>query len=129
MRDHSRLRYSSSAFRYYICICRICWIRLKFAFIFRRCFIFSPDVPVKLDYQGKRVDMTHGPLAGILMGLGQLNNSELKLRKISYKHGLLGFDKLVNFVLTEWTNDIKKNQLPSLLGGVGPMHSLVQLST
>ncbi|KAL0269663.1 UNVERIFIED_CONTAM: hypothetical protein PYX00_007315 [Menopon gallinae] len=95
--------------------------------LFFKCFIFSPDVPVKLDYQGKRVDMTHGPLAGILMGLGQLNNSELKLRKISYKHGLLGFDKLVNFVLTEWTNDIKKNQLPSLLGGVGPMHSLVQL--
>lgn len=96
--------------------------------VFFRCFIFSPEVPVKLDYQGKRVDMTHGPLAGILMGLGQLNNSELRLRKISHRHGLLGFDKLLNFVLSEWTNDIKKNQLPSLLGGVGPMHSLVQLS-
>ena len=94
-----------------------------------RCFIFSPEVPVKLDYHGKRVDMSHGSLAGILMGLGQLNNSELRLRKISHRHGLLGFDKLLNFVLLEWANDIKKNQLPSLLGGVGPMHSLVQLST
>lgn len=72
--------------------------------------------------------MSHGSLAGILMGLGQLNNTELKLRKISHRHGLLGFDKLMNFVLTEWANDIKKNQLPSLIGGVGPMHSLVQLS-
>ncbi|KAK6635316.1 hypothetical protein RUM44_000567 [Polyplax serrata] len=95
--------------------------------VYSRCFIFSPEVHIKLDYQGKRVDMSHGSLTGILMGLGQLNNSELKLRKITHRHGLLGFDKLVNFVLTEWAHDIKKNQLPSLLGGVGPMHSLVQL--
>jgi len=30
-------------------------------------------------------------------------------------------------MLTEWLHDIKKNQLPSILGGVGPMYSLVQL--
>ena len=40
---------------------------------------------------------------------------------------LLGFDKLVNFILNEWLQDIKKNQLPSLLVGVGPMHAVVQL--
>lgn len=38
-------------------------------------------------------------------------------------------DKLLAFVLNEWLNDIKKNQLPSVLGGVGPMHSFVQLCT
>ncbi|KDR16670.1 autophagy-related protein 2 homolog A-like [Zootermopsis nevadensis] len=95
--------------------------------IFFRSFYFSREVPIRLDYQGKRVDMTHGPLAGLLMGLGQLNSSELRLKCISYRHGLLGFDKLVTFVLNEWLQDIKKNQLPSLLGGVGPMHALVQL--
>lgn len=71
--------------------------------------------------------MTHGPLAGLLMGLGKLNCSELCLRRITNRHGILGIDKLVTYMLQEWLNDIKKNQLPSLLGGVGPMHSLVQL--
>lgn len=71
--------------------------------------------------------MTHGPLPGLLMGLAQLNCSELKLKRLSYRHGLLGVDKLVNYCVQEWLKDIKKNQLPSLLGGVGPMHSLVQL--
>lgn len=40
---------------------------------------------------------------------------------------ILGMDKLAAFLLNEWATDIKKNQLPSLLGGVGPMYSFVQL--
>lgn len=95
--------------------------------IFFRSFLFSREVPIRLDYQGKRVDMTHGPLAGLLMGLGELNSSEVTLKCISYRHGLLGFDKLITFILNEWLQDIKKNQLPSLLVGVGPMHAVVQL--
>lgn len=94
---------------------------------YSRSVIFAPEVLVRLDYQGKRVDLTHGPLAGLLMGLAQLNCSELRLKRLTHRHGLLGFDKLVSFMLSEWLQDIKKNQLPSLLGGVGPMHSLVQL--
>lgn len=94
---------------------------------FSRSVIFAPEVLVRLDYHGKRVDLTHGPLAGLLMGLAQLNCSELRLKRLTHRHGLLGFDKLVTFLLSEWLQDIKKNQLPSLLGGVGPMHSLVQL--
>ncbi|XP_065221759.1 autophagy-related protein 2 homolog A [Planococcus citri] len=95
--------------------------------IFIKSFIFSPDVPIRLDYEGKRVDMSHGPLAGLIMGLGQLNCSELKLKKLCNRQGILGIDKLITHVLTEWLQDIKKNQLPSILGGVGPMYSLVQL--
>ncbi|KAF5283909.1 hypothetical protein FQA39_LY04729 [Lamprigera yunnana] len=95
--------------------------------VYFRNVIFSPEVPVRLDYQGKRVDMTHGPLPGLLMGLGQLNCSELRLKRLSHRHGLLGVEKLVSYCLHEWLQDIKKNQLPSLLGGVGPMHSVVQL--
>ncbi|XP_076234909.1 autophagy-related 2 [Calliopsis andreniformis] len=95
--------------------------------IYFRSVIFSPEVLVRLDYHGKRVDLTHGPLAGLLMGLAQLNCSELRLKRLTHRHGLLGFDKLITFLLSEWLQDIKKNQLPSLLGGVGPMHSLVQL--
>lgn len=40
---------------------------------------------------------------------------------------LLGVDKVLGYALNEWLQDIRKNQLPGLLGGVGPMHSVVQL--
>lgn len=95
--------------------------------IFFRHVIFSPDVPIRLDYQGKRVELSHGPLAGLLMGLGQLQCSEIRLKKISYRHGILGVDKLINFLIQEWLQDIKKRQLPKILGGVGPMNSFIQL--
>ncbi|KAH0620382.1 hypothetical protein JD844_020772 [Phrynosoma platyrhinos] len=95
--------------------------------IFFREFRFTSEVPIRLDYHGKHVSMDQGTLAGILIGLAQLNCSELKLKKLCYRHGLLGVDKLFSYAISEWLNDIKKNQLPGILGGVGPMHSLVQL--
>lgn len=42
-------------------------------------------------------------------------------------YSLLGFDKLLTYITQEWLQDIKKHQLPSLLGGVGPMYSFVRL--
>ncbi|EMP30978.1 Autophagy-related protein 2 like protein B [Chelonia mydas] len=90
-------------------------------------FRFISEVPIRLDYHGKHVSMDQGTLAGILIGLAQLNCSELKLKRLCYRHGLLGVDKLFSYAIAEWLNDIKKNQLPGILGGVGPMHSLVQL--
>uniref|UniRef100_G3UN22 Autophagy related 2B n=1 Tax=Loxodonta africana TaxID=9785 RepID=G3UN22_LOXAF len=97
--------------------------------VFFREFRFTSEVPIRLDYHGKHVSMDQigGTLAGILIGLAQLNCSELKLKRLFYRHGLLGVDKLFSYAVTEWLNDIKKNQLPGILGGVGPMHSLVQL--
>lgn len=46
---------------------------------------------------------------------------------MSFHFSLLGLEKLLAYIMSEWLNDIKKNQLPSLLGGVGPMYSVVQL--
>ncbi|XP_068195039.1 autophagy-related protein 2 homolog B isoform X2 [Antennarius striatus] len=95
--------------------------------IFFREFRFTCEVPIRLDYHGKHVSMEQGTFAGIIIGLTQLNCSELKLRRLCYRQGLLGVDKLFSYAMNEWLNDIKKNQLPGLLGGVGPIHSLVQL--
>uniref|UniRef100_A0A4W6F250 Autophagy related 2B n=1 Tax=Lates calcarifer TaxID=8187 RepID=A0A4W6F250_LATCA len=95
--------------------------------IFFRSFRFTSEVPIRLDYHGKHVSMEQGTFAGIIIGLTQLNCSELKLRRLCYRQGLLGVDKLFSYAINEWLNDIKKNQLPGLLGGVGPIHSLVQL--
>lgn len=90
--------------------------------------IFSPDVPIRLYYQAKKVEFqTYGPIQGLIMGLASLNCSELRLKRISYRHGLLGFDKLITFLAREWINDIKKNQIPNLLVGVGPIYSFVQI--
>uniref|UniRef100_A0A8B9BHT9 Autophagy related 2B n=1 Tax=Anser brachyrhynchus TaxID=132585 RepID=A0A8B9BHT9_9AVES len=99
----------------------------KISFVYLREFRFTSEVPIRLDYHGKHVSMDQGTLAGILIGLAQLNCSELKLKRLCYRHGLLGVDKLFSYAISEWLNDIKKNQLPGILGGVGPMHSLVQL--
>lgn len=96
-------------------------------FLSFRSIVFSPDVPIRLDYQGKRLDMTHGSIAGLVMGLGHLNCSEFNLRRISNRHGILGIEKLVSYLLQEWLNDIKRTQLPRILGGVGPMHAVIQL--
>lgn len=56
-----------------------------------------------------------------------MNQSELYLKKLTNKHGLLGIDKVIQYAIEEWGRDIKRNQLPSILGGVGPMHSFIQL--
>ncbi|XP_051900923.1 LOW QUALITY PROTEIN: autophagy-related protein 2 homolog A-like [Pristis pectinata] len=95
--------------------------------IYFREFRFTSEVPIWLDYHGKHVTMDQGTFAGILIGLAQLNCSELKLKRLCCRHGLLGVDKVINYALSEWLNDIRKNQLPGILGGVGPMHSVVQL--
>ncbi|XP_029142482.1 autophagy-related protein 2 homolog A, partial [Protobothrops mucrosquamatus] len=96
--------------------------------IYFREFRFTSEVPIWLDYHGKHVTVDQvGTFAGILIGLAQLNCSELKLKRLCCRHGLLGVEKVVNYALTEWLTDIRKNQLPGILGGVGPMHSFVQL--
>eukprot|EP00066_Takifugu_rubripes_P019546 XP_011608812.1 PREDICTED: autophagy-related protein 2 homolog A [Takifugu rubripes] len=95
--------------------------------VYFREFRFTSEVPIWLDYQGKHVVIEQGTFAGILIGLAQLNCSELKLKRLCCRHGLLGVDKVIQYAVTEWVTDIRKNQLPGILGGVGPMHSVVQL--
>lgn len=51
------------------------------------------------------------------MGLAQLNCSEIRLKRVNHRHGILGTDRLFAFLSSEWSQDITKNQLPSLLGG------------
>lgn len=92
-------------------------------------FVFSPEVPIRIDYMGKRVNMDHGPWAGIVMGLAQLNCLQINLKRLSYKQGLLGFDKLIKYACDQWVHDITKNQIPSLISGVGPMNALFKLFT
>ncbi|XP_052273890.1 autophagy-related protein 2 homolog A-like isoform X2 [Dreissena polymorpha] len=93
--------------------------------VFIKTFVFSPEVPIILDYHGK-FDSEHGTLAG-LGGLVSLNKVELKLKRLSYKKGLLGLDRVLKFCGNEWLTDIRVNQLPTIVGGFGPLHAFVQL--
>ena len=92
-----------------------------------RSFTFARDVPIRIDYSAKYMDLAHGAVAGILSGLTSLNCSELTLKKVHYRNGISGLDKLITLLVTEWLTDIRQNQIPRILGGVGPMHSFLQL--
>lgn len=48
--------------------------------------MFTPAVPIRLDYVGKHIDIEQR-LQGLLIGLAQLNRSELKLKSLHYKQG------------------------------------------
>ncbi|XP_075148411.1 autophagy-related 2 [Haematobia irritans] len=87
---------------------------------------FSPDISICFDYHGRRVELSKGPIAGLLMGLGQLQCSEIILKKIVYRRGILGIEKVLTFLAKEWLRDIKRNQLPKILSGVGPTHAFLQ---
>eukprot|EP00088_Acartia_fossae_P059445 TRINITY_DN7056_c0_g1_i2.p1 TRINITY_DN7056_c0_g1~~TRINITY_DN7056_c0_g1_i2.p1 ORF type:complete len:712 (+),score=179.37 TRINITY_DN7056_c0_g1_i2:77-2137(+) len=97
--------------------------------LYFKSFKFSPAVPIRIDYVGKYVDMTQGALTGILAGLAQLNCSEITLKELEFRQGVLGLDKLLALAATAWLADIRSSQLPALLGGVGPMHALLQMVT
>eukprot|EP00794_Sanderia_malayensis_P020264 gene20264-22250_t len=95
--------------------------------IFFRSVVFSPEVPIRLDYHGKSVNMEQGTITGLLIGLAQLNCSEIKLKCLCCRSGLLGSEKLLSYFINEWLTDIRRNQIPGILGGVGPTYSFVQL--
>ncbi|XP_053954564.1 autophagy-related protein 2 homolog A [Anastrepha ludens] len=98
----------------------------KSAPIYFREVVFGPDVPIRFDYHGRRVELSRGPITGLLMGLGQLQCSEIRLKKIIHRRGFLGIEKLVTYLCKEWLKDIKRNQLPKILKGVGPTYTFVQ---
>lgn len=45
-------------------------------------FVFSPPLPICFDYHGRRIELSRGPITGLLMGLTQLQGSEIRLREV-----------------------------------------------
>ncbi|XP_058684948.1 autophagy-related protein 2 homolog A-like [Poecile atricapillus] len=71
--------------------------------------------------------MEQGALAGILIGLARLNCSQLRLKRLCHRQGLLGLSRVVSYAVSEWLRDIRCHQLPGLLGGVAPVHAVLRL--
>uniref|UniRef100_A0A183V3U4 Autophagy-related protein 2 n=1 Tax=Toxocara canis TaxID=6265 RepID=A0A183V3U4_TOXCA len=92
-----------------------------------RDFSFSPAVTVRLDYQGKRVKTEQGALLGLLIGLSNLHCTQLELKELHNRNGMLGHARCVQFAINEWINDIRNSQIPGVIGSYGPISSLVQI--
>ncbi|XP_034655368.1 autophagy-related protein 2 homolog A isoform X2 [Drosophila subobscura] len=95
--------------------------------VYFREVIFSPALPICFDYHGRRIELSRGPITGLIMGLAQLQGSGICLREIVNRRGILGWNKLCEFLCKEWLKDIKRNQLPNILSGIGPTNAVLQL--
>jgi autophagy-related protein 2 len=97
--------------------------------IFIRNFIFSPDLLIKFDFSGKydkRPDNKMDKITKLLMVAIQLSNTEIKLKRIYYKRGFLGAEKLIQALVRDWISDIQRNQVKNLIKGWGIFNSLIQ---
>ena len=95
--------------------------------VFIKHFVFSPPCHIRIDYHGKLRNeqlFDSGPLLSLLIGLAQLSKVDIYLKRISYKRGLLGYEKLLTFLLNEWLNDIRPTDV---IMGIAPLSTLTQL--
>lgn len=85
-------------------------------------------VPVRLDFKPKRVD--YGGLRSgrttEFMNFFVLDAADMVLRHVII-YGVSGFDRLGHTLNDIWMPDIKRNQLPSVLAGLAPIRSLVNV--
>ncbi|XP_067941344.1 autophagy-related protein 2 homolog A-like isoform X2 [Watersipora subatra] len=94
--------------------------------IYIRNFVFTPEVLIILDYVPKRIDMDQN-ITGVVKGLTSLRNANIRLKALKWNRGILGVDKLLQFCINEWQKDIARSQIPSIIGGIGPLSSFVTL--
>ncbi|CAJ0589456.1 unnamed protein product [Cylicocyclus nassatus] len=90
-------------------------------------FIFSPPVPIYVDYHGKnRVNMEKdGAVVGVIAGFGHLHQAEFELNEIVYRNGLLGVGRCFSVAVEEWLSNIKV--FPNILASFGPIRPVYQI--
>ena len=96
--------------------------------VFIKHFVFSPGCHIRIDYRGKLSNeqlFESGPLLTLLIGLAQLTKVVIYLKRISYKRGLKGYEKLLTFLLEEWLNDIRPTDV---IKGIAPLSSISQIA-
>ena len=87
-------------------------------------------IPVKLDFKPKRVDYA-GLRSGHtteFMNFFILDGAEMVLRR-TILYGVIGFERLGKALNDVWMPDIKSNQLPTVLAGLAPVRSLVNVGS
>ncbi|KAG5447372.1 Autophagy protein, variant 2 [Clonorchis sinensis] len=94
--------------------------------IFIRKVTFYPDLPIRLDYHGRHLDLSGGSLRGILGMLLQLHNAEIIIPRRVYQRGYPSLDRLLEEMVSNVRSAIT-TQLPQVLAtSIGPMHEVTQ---
>ena len=57
--------------------------------------------------------------------MGKFTPTDYTNTTYNWWYSVLGWDRLLSEVVNVWTGDVK-SQLPKILGGVGPIHYLMQ---
>lgn len=96
--------------------------------VFIQSFVFSPDVPIKIDYNGKHFNFGNGALNAIFMGLASFSDMQLILKSVK-KRNFRGYDKILTYVSNEWYTDITQRQLQTIACALGPLQSISKLLT
>jgi autophagy-related protein 2 len=87
-------------------------------------------VDLLLDYKPKKVDYVglRSGLATEFMNFVILDQANIRLRH-AIVYGIQGFEPLHKTLNDVWSPDVKRNQLPTILAGLAPMRSLVNIGT
>ncbi|KAM0707211.1 hypothetical protein Q7P35_006542 [Cladosporium inversicolor] len=87
-------------------------------------------VDLQLDYKPKNVDYVglRSGLATEFMNFVILDQANIQLRH-AIVYGIRGFEPLHKTLNDVWMPDVKRNQLPTILAGLAPVRSLVNIGT
>lgn len=87
-------------------------------------------IPVKLDFKPKRVDYAalRSGRTTEFMNFFILDEADMVLKHMIV-HGARGFDKLGQALNDTWMQNIKKEQLPTVLAGIAPVRSFVNVGS
>jgi autophagy-related protein 2 len=87
-------------------------------------------VDLQLDYKPKKVDYVglRSGLATEFMNFVILDQANIRLRH-AIVYGIRGFEPLHKTLNDVWMPDVKRNQLPTILAGLAPMRSLVNIGS
>ncbi|KAI8598577.1 hypothetical protein EDD21DRAFT_309183, partial [Dissophora ornata] len=88
------------------------------------------EISVKVDYKPKHVDYT-GLTGGNfveLMNFFHLDAAEMTLQEVRL-HGINGFAKMGQELLSAWLPHIRSTQVPHMVSGLTPIRSLVNLGS
>ncbi|KAL5109547.1 hypothetical protein TcWFU_010057 [Taenia crassiceps] len=92
--------------------------------VFFKRLTITPSLPIRFNYHGHQLDLSQGPLVGLLALCLRLKNAELILPQWVYQRGYRGAYSLIEEVVSHWTSTLRSNILQILATSIGPMNEI-----
>ncbi|KAL5964561.1 hypothetical protein TSMEX_007680, partial [Taenia solium] len=92
--------------------------------IFFKRLTLTPSLPIRFNYHGHQLDLSQGPLVGLLALCLRLKNAELVLPQWVYQRGYRGVYSLIEEITSHWTSTLHSNLLRILATSIGPMNEI-----